>query len=1037
MSERLEAVITARDNASATFKKVGDAAETMGKDIESSAKNSGRSLKELEQDAKSVGLGIGAMIGTLAVAGQSFRDQEIALSTLRRTYGDAATDLEAFSQALAENSNYSEEAIISAANVAATLSRNYGATAAEIQQILQISADLAATSGFTLEDASQRVVAALRGEAEAAEQLGLTMNQQAIDRNNLTLSMSNQEAFQFRLNALTEQSAFAMGAASEQADTMYGAMTDIEDSVRNAGQAVAGFSPELAGMGAYLAENALQVAGLSLAVGQLGRAAMASRSLLASVGVSLGPVGLVAATAAAVGGILLLSDALQRDLPQASEEAIQSIETLEELIIRLGEQGRLNGAALEMAAAITEISNAVREGNAFLDTSTEDLAVALEMLSKGMGDVKTGLGETIAVNDEYLTSILGLTDAQIALINTNGDEVISLEEVRAAYEGRNDAITKAQELNAALLATMDEAQTIMAAEGEAAAYAQQAYANLTAARVAGWLTTEEYIAAIEQVAAELQAEQVELALTGDEALAYADKTNSAAQSALALADALSSSLASAGRGSMGLYGLLSPWEAWLESQKKGHNELQLEIGETQIALADALSGSMAAASASGGLEGWSAGLASIEAVMGEMGHTVQNTRGSATGLASDFHGLGAAMLEALPTAEDMATAMATAFENLQNQFTATTDALDAGFQTAVGQTNAWSQQSQNVADWAEELIAARGVYSALDDLVAAGRISGTSGVFDDGSQYAMAQQAHDAIMLYNEAIQEHVQVIQAKQAPAMAELMEQQEAYLQTLADAPAEQQTFALAMMDSATAAQALGLAQAFIGDQDTFGPMVQQAAELNPYLASILEQMGIISIGADGTITLNGEGAKSEMALLQESIDNLTETLWMIYMGLDDDASGPLGVIERQVNGLDGRVATVYIDTINRSFTISGVSGQASASALGGVIDAYGLGGTTRAAELAEWGGELLRLGHGGGVAMATHRGIYDVPVGTYVSPSGATRQTLSQIGNGITVNVNVTGDIYDTRDLAEAVSAEIVPAMQRALATRERGF
>jgi methyl-accepting chemotaxis protein len=148
------------------LKQTGDAARTAG-----------NNFKEYESELRQVGLGVGVLAGAMALSGQSFRNQEIAIDNLRRTYGDAADGLVDFADEIQRTTNFSNDAAIAAANSFGTLARNYELSVSQIEALIARSADLAATSGFSLEEAAQRVQAAIRGEAESAEMLGLTMNQ--------------------------------------------------------------------------------------------------------------------------------------------------------------------------------------------------------------------------------------------------------------------------------------------------------------------------------------------------------------------------------------------------------------------------------------------------------------------------------------------------------------------------------------------------------------------------------------------------------------------------------------------------------------------------------------------------------------------------------------------------------------------------------------------------------------------------------------------------------------------------------------------
>lgn len=1028
MSERLEAVITARDNASATFKKVGDAAETMGKDIESSAKNSGRSLKELEQDAKSVGLGIGAMIGTLAVAGQSFRDQEIALSTLRRTYGDAATDLEAFSQALAENSNYSEEAIISAANVAATLSRNYGATAAEIQQILQISADLAATSGYAFEDAAQRVVAALRGEAEAAEMLGLTMNQQAIDRNNLTLSMSNQEAFQFRLNALTEQSAFAMGAAAEQADTTYGSMVNLEGSIRDTGQSIADSLGPLGEIGAYMADNAVQTALFGASLKLMGSGLLTTVNLLrsASSATLLGGGGLIAGLALAATGVVKLAQHFRDDYIPTAEAAEEATESWRQTVQALADDALLAGQNIGLVLAGSAITDVLEETSALSDAN-----VALSETYVDTASSITAAAGAFAIGSEGLNA---LTIAQQEAADANKDGVLTFEELNAAAADLGEVLMATGETADVFAANWEAAQApmleIMQQQGEAGTAAREQLAQYLQYLDDGVIASSGFLTSVTEIR--------------DAMIDQAQAAEIAAASGRPWFEVLAQQNAAMAQFSGLGQHVMDFWGGYVQATEEA-----TEVTLTTSAALNELLG-LTNADIGGGGRGASAGLRSILNVMQEITEPPSGGGRGPEMIASAFHGMSAAMLGAIPTAEELAQQISEATDEylrLRDGIATTGEALDNGFRVIVSNTNAIASQAQSVADWADELIGVKGEYALIDDLLSDGIIT--------LEQYNAAQEAQISIAQDAALIQSYVNEIQAEQAPILAELMSAQENYIEQIANMEGRQQLAALGFMDTAMAAQAMELQMyALSGASDeAITSVIAGAAAADPVLASMLEQMGLISIGADGTITVNVEG-QSALDELSESIDRLTLITWMITMGVDaetarqqliellgladdwgsssptaslnvmDNATKPISRAMDMLALFNGTTVTAYANVVR----VGGVDRIGN----GGMVSSHAHGGVT--ALMGEWGDELLRLGTGG-TAMTRGRGLYAVPEHTYVTPAPATRQITGNYG-GATVNVYVE-NLYGDETLAEKVSAEIVPAIQRALATRERGF
>jgi hypothetical protein len=110
--------------------------------------------------------------------------------------------------------------------------------------------------------------------------------------------------------------------------------------------------------------------------------------------------------------------------------------------------------------------------------------------------------------------------------------------------------------------------------------------------------------------------------------------------------------------------------------------------------------------------------------------------------------------------------------------------------------------------------------------------------------------------------------IQAKQAPILADAADAQAKYVDQLADMPAKQQEVALGWMDQNEAAKAnaaLNLAAAAAaGEYGAAGEAAATAAitaqaQADPAFAAMLTDMGVISQGADGTITVNFPTATS----------------------------------------------------------------------------------------------------------------------------------------------------------------------------------
>src|SRR5690606_1078181 len=108
------------------------------------------------------------------------------------------------------------------------------------------------------------------------------------------------------------------------------------------------------------------------------------------------------------------------------------------------------------------------------------------------------------------------------------------------------------------------------------------------------------------------------------------------------------------------------------------------------------------------------------------------------------------------------------------------------------------------------------------------------------------------------AIQNDLQQIRAAQLPWMAERQEAYAQYINDLTTANAEEQRHALYLMDTANQAklatiESIRHAEA-LGEIDTrvATDLIVNSAQADPILAEILEQYGIIEVGAEGEITV-----------------------------------------------------------------------------------------------------------------------------------------------------------------------------------------
>lgn len=977
--------ISVRDGASGPLKKIataagqlGDAMEQAGADgvkglgqVDTAATKAEASVKEIGTAAGSAegalaGLGAAATVlgAGLTVAGDAAMRQQQQIIGIQRAFGEAGDEMLSFAEAMDAVTMFSDDDIRGGERYFATLRTNYDLSIAQIQQLMQATADLASVSGVSFEDASSRVTAAIRGEGEAAEYLGLTMNQQSIDRQNLTLSMTNQEAAQFRLNALLEQSAVYQGSAAEMASSSAGIYADLQDKLMDVGQALAGVNPLLAKLG-----------GMGLAAGGIGQLFGAFKTIvpvlstmktgLIGLVTAAGPVGLALTGLAAAGGIVYK---IIGDHRAANQRAAQSYENLQ-LAIENTDDAMLHFQLTEQglfSSDVTSRADTYRKTFQDLTDGYQGLLGDLQAIPDGENPgqalvdwIHDGAGKAVVewAADGGIIS----DDVLDAMMNAPADRMFqSAGDIRKATEAYVAAFTPSEGDKAAVEEAfrdlINNTLAMPGIDGDAAlAKWDELWRKFVEAPADGTPDIQGFISAWETwegqakkdaaAATELQAnlngltaearafndQMNDLRLDGQGALA--DQLTTLNDQFLDFPDASSTYTDAVDR----LMGLAADGSVSIDKLTVYLQALRLELAEGTItnqqfmeaviagndgvtmfaATLDDAAGSLGAmtraaipsaatvqtmaseaAAADGRLGELSAGLGEVTAGLIPMATAAVETAAAWQGLGTMTGAAGEAMVETYRRVEELAGGLldlggalgiwsvglpandVTAFANA---VTIANDAMSRAQGTVITQTDGWARQSQGLADWATELINVSGQYGRIDDLVKSGAIS--------QEQYNAAQAAYYDIMDANTGIQEDVLAIQAQQAPVLADLSERQAAYVESIramndgTEEGARKQLAALGMMDSAVQGQVTSILEMSgsygeMSDQQQamFENMIAGAAAADPVLASILEQYGLISVGADGTITVNTEGlegAQSETEQLTLAIVALADLL------------------------------------------------------------------------------------------------------------------------------------------------------------------
>lgn len=859
--------------ADAALDKVGD-----------SAKQAASGLDSIDKRATKVGAALGTAVATLSRFGAQAENQRRQVQGIEKAYGSAADQILEFTESVQDSTKFSNEDAREAAQIAATLAQNYGFTADEVEKLITVSGDLATVHGTTLSDAVQRTAAAMRGEAESAEALGLTLNQQAIDRDNVTLSMSNEEAAHFRLNALLEQAAYAEGAAGEAAATAAGQAAqfanNIQDITTNIGSAlgpVAGVTAGFADLALILpvagAGAGKLIAGLSQAQGKMASLASGAASLVGAIN----PIGVAVGLAAVAAGVLIKKwtdneaanaalSASYDELASAIRETQSAQQQLASNDIRfdfniadqtkaLADLGRITtdvfgtiststlAGTQEMQAAFDELTLNTEEqtqANRLLGESYKNVAAdGMNSLIAAMDKLETATESFAVSGDTTLSALNELNDA----LSYNGD---GAEVVDAAVQRLNDAyadgnITAKEYADGLAYLNDHMAEIISGAKGAASATEELTEAQKLAARA-------DVIDGLEGQSARYNALAESIAKANEAAIAPA----------LASGAGFGLNLDDAAREEIAAYG-------------ESLNEAATQAAETAAALRDQLTPALDGAS--GGFAGLAEPGEDVLDVLARIAPTVDNVGGSLLRLSDGLNDAAQGMDSVLGTFEAI-------------------DALGA--------------RASQAGDIASNLVGEPGTWATIDDLLANGAIS--------LDQYNAALEAGYAIQTRAAGVEEDLNVIRANQIPLLAEQAASYGAYIDRLSEASAAEQQQALYLMDSANQAKlAASYSTAYaasLGEipTDVATEIIADGAQADPILADILEKYGLIEVGADGTVTVNFPDAAT-LDDVNDTLNNLNDTVVAVGIALtgDTELNKHLSDADARMVELDGKTATV----------------------------------------------------------------------------------------------------------------------------------
>ena len=199
-----------------------------------------KTFKKMEDLGKKAALGFGAaaagLFGLATAAGDAEQAQK-KLEVVTKGNEKAFDRLYKAANNLAKSPFFSKAQAQNAMANAYAMGKNYEFTAEQVERIVNIAADLGTVYGFDLPNATERLMAAMRGEAESAEMLGLSLSQTAVQawalehgtrENIITMDLASQA--QIRYQMLLDVTRDTMGASGDMADTFRGALNRLKNA---------------------------------------------------------------------------------------------------------------------------------------------------------------------------------------------------------------------------------------------------------------------------------------------------------------------------------------------------------------------------------------------------------------------------------------------------------------------------------------------------------------------------------------------------------------------------------------------------------------------------------------------------------------------------------------------------------------------------------------------------------------------------------------------------------------------------------------
>jgi len=820
--------ITAKDGTSQTFKAIGAAATKSGQEMERAAQRGADAQKKLQDRLTATGAAVGGLVGITSKLGQAHLTESRQLGALERAYGSQAESINKLADEMQGLGIASDDAVRISALGAQSLARNYGFTADQITQLITVSADL---SAVTFDQYGNQLQL-----ADVTQRVAGAMRGEGEAAEILGLNMSDSAvAAEAAARGMTtygtsmseaEKAQFRFTLLLEQTASSQGAAGQQADTL--AGKVNAMKLQVLDAGSAF--GGMLGPAGEAAAV--LGDVALAAPLVGGALGKIAGSAKVASLASTVLSSSLIGGGGVAAGLTAVGAAAAPLVVTMAALAAPIGIATYL----------IADQDNVMRRAAEATAENNEQLQKYLEWLGQVAGTITP---VTAAIEAQG-----GAADKMLDFFrDTNTEALVSMDGISGFTVNMSDLRGELNNLSPENFQTvLDVARNWGIVWNDPSTWSTEGINEVAFAIVS--LNNEQNTAAAMSV--DMARGMAVAAYGADD---FARKTDTAAAASAASATAMGFEIDALDE---------------LIKQREAANATALTKQEGRGKEQDAYLAAERAA----------AERVITEAIENQaLGLSVQTT---------DMAELKAMAAERAAAELEVAQAVLAATQSYAGMI-GTTNALDSGISVVIGGLDNLGSGVEKVKTSLEGLVGVQGEWGTIDDMLAAGLIT--------WDQYTAAVEASYAVTQDAASSQDWMNKILAMQAPLMADLVSGQENYIEGISRMPADQQLLTLAYMDSAEAGKALELQTLAIsaangelgaGGGEFAAGIIEGAAQADPILKAMLVDMGLISVGADGTVTVNMAGdAMTEMEALTNSVDALTVALGgvpPVHLTVDD---------------------------------------------------------------------------------------------------------------------------------------------------------